>query len=665
MSNGDVETREVSWAERFGFLRLFRTPWLAAQPVRLALCLAGVLACYTAGRVLDRIWLSAGQGALVAAETGRTFEVEAYAAMPARDFEAWKLGVREANKRFETRLVADAAGISEAEAAARLENERAAAIVAPGREQERGELIEQIEQRRSAAIAAIDATPAGQVTPVSRDEVYQSADYLRFIAAGRDPDRFFAPTIAAAAVERLVTADTTLNAASRAEMISRLRGLSARQRQLIELRRRASVGPFDALMKHEIRCIAAAVQGAAAGRLLLDKGANSAEPSMLGSLADGGAGLAWIVTQRPIFAVLLALACFAALAFFGGAVCRMAALHAARDEQISAGTAIRFACQKYLALLSVPILPIVAFLVAGLLLWVGGLFGAIPFAGPFMVGLFYPLALLAGLLLAVVVIASLLGFNLMWPTIAVEGSDGLDAISRSWSYVGQRLGRTLAYWLVLLTYGGLCLLVVRLVVLVALKLAHDASGLGMSVFGMFSSARTDTFGAMQAMWTMPAWADLSILPSNGAADFWGEFGAAPLGAGEAAGSFLMAAWVFLVVGLVAAFAISFLLCGSTQMYLLLRRDVDSTDLEEVFVDDDGDDLFAIASPPPAQAAPARSESEGKPLPIMTQSQPPAAEPSKAAAEPSKAAAEPSKAAAEPSKAAADDPPPEAPKTDEE
>lgn len=614
MSKGDVETREASWTERLPFLRLLVTPWMAIAPARLALCLAGVVAFYLVGRTLDWMWLSAGGGAIVAAETGRTVEVEAYAAMPARDFEAWKAAVADANKRFQTRLVAEATGVNEAEAAARLENEPASRIVRQGREQERQELAKLIEQRRDAAIAAIDATPEGQTPAVTRDEVYPSADYLRFIAAGRDPDRFFAPTVAAAAVERLVTADATLNTATRAELISQLRGLAARQRQLIELRQREPVGPFDALMKHEIRCIAAAVQGAASGRLLLDKGAASGEPSLLGSLADGGAGVMWLFTQQPLFAILLAAAFLAIFSYFGGAVCRMAALHAARDEHITLGAATGFACERYVSFVGVLAFPALAFVVCGGLLIVGGLVGLVPFLGPLLVGLFYALALIAGVALGVVTVATLLGFNLLWPVIAVEGSEPFDATSRAFAYVCQRPAHTVFYWLVLLTWGGVWLLGLRLIVMVGLKLAHALSGWGMSFFGMAGSASTDTLTPIEAMWSMPAWGDLSILPSASGANFWGEFGAAPLGAGEAAGSFLMAAWVYLLVAALAAFAISFLLCGSTQMFLLLRREVDSTDLEEVWVDDDADDLFAM----PAQSSPAaQAESVGKPLPIMS------------------------------------------------
>ncbi len=60
-------------------------------------------------------------------------------------------------------------------------------------------------------------------------------------------------------------------------------------------------------------------------------------------------------------------------------------------------------------------------------MFVGGLLGAIPWV-ELLTGLFYPLGLLGGLALAVLFMATVLGFHLMWPTIAVEGSDGFDAL---------------------------------------------------------------------------------------------------------------------------------------------------------------------------------------------------------------------------------------------
>jgi hypothetical protein len=68
---------------------------------------------------------------------------------------------------------------------------------------------------------------------------------------------------------------------------------------------------------------------------------------------------------------------------------------------------------------------------------------------------------------------------------------------------------------------------------------------------------------------------------------------------------LITCWVFLLVGLIYAFAISFYFSASTVIYCLLRRDVDATDLEDVYLDE-----YEEQTPEPLQpAAPAES---GKP-----------------------------------------------------
>ena len=90
-----------------------------------------------------------------------------------------------------------------------------------------------------------------------------------------------------------------------------------------------------------------------------------------------------------------------------------------------------------------------------------------------------------------------------------------------------------------------------------------------------SASYAAPLGKLQAMWFSPAFSG----------PFFGRFYLFPLSASEALGSFFISIWVFLLVGLVIAFAISFFFCGYTLIYLLLRRDVDATEMEEVYVED--------------------------------------------------------------------------------
>ena len=55
---------------------------------------------------------------------------------------------------------------------------------------------------------------------------------------------------------------------------------------------------------------------------------------------------------------------------------------------------------------------------------------------------------------------------------------------------------------------------------------------------------------------------------------------------DSAGTFLIGIWLLIVVGLMVAFLISFFYSGSTVIYYLLRREVDATDIEDVYLQEE-------------------------------------------------------------------------------
>src|SRR5205823_13700474 len=130
--------------------------------------------------------------------------------------------------------------------------------------------------------------------------------------------------------------------------------------------------------------------------------------------------------------------------------------HVARDEKISLSSALRFSTSKFLSFIFAPIIPLLIVLVVGVVVMIGGLIGNIPGIGPILMGLFFFLALAAGLVMTLVLLGTGGGFNLMYPTIAVEGSDSFDAISRSFSYVYARPWRMLFSTQLAVRHGALC-----------------------------------------------------------------------------------------------------------------------------------------------------------------------------------------------------------------
>jgi hypothetical protein len=361
-------------------------------------------------------------------------------------------------------------------------------------------------------------------------------------------------------------------------------------------------GDFASLLRYEMGCFAGAVRGVVTFHWGFSTPAWGPQPSFLGSLISAGRGVQWLVTQHAIFFIIYAIAYFAIISFFGGAICRSAAVEAARDEVISPMQALRFAWHKFGGLALGPALPAGIFAGVLVVFVVLSILGVVPWLGELVAGLLFGLAILSGFALAMILIGTVLGLHLTWPTVAAEGSDGFDAVSHAFAYVAQRPWYAAFYSWVLLLYGAVCFVVVRLIAMTTLKLTHVCSDWGMSFFGAASSARNDAVSKLDAMWHMPAWSDLSFLPSSGGNAFWGTFYASSVNWSEWLAAAFIAIWVAIVIGLVGAFVVSFFFCGSTQMYFLLRRNVDAVDYDEIYYEEAEPELpVAAGAPEPASA----------------------------------------------------------------
>ncbi len=333
------------------------------------------------------------------------------------------------------------------------------------------------------------------------------------------------------------------------------------------------VGPFSLLIDHARTVVNQATSAVV-----------SADPAGLsGAVRNGLVGKLWLFSMHPLYAALFGAFNLVVWALFGGALCRAAALDAAREESISATEALSFARKKLLSFIGAPLLPAGIFAMFAVFLLAGGLVGAIPVIGNVAVALLFWLALAAGFVMALVIVGTVAGGSLTFPTIAVEGSDAFDAFSRSFSYIYQRPWRAAFYGLVATAYGALCLLFVKLFVRLGLAVVYVIVGWTMN---LGSPSLSETAGEsarrmskLEAIWQGPS--------LTGETTFWGSFGPA----GDVAGTTKFARGVFhiwMLAGvftLVGAFAVSFYYSASTVIYLLLRREVDATDLEEVFVED--------------------------------------------------------------------------------
>ncbi|MEM8873317.1 MAG: hypothetical protein AAGD32_03565 [Planctomycetota bacterium] len=301
-----------------------------------------------------------------------------------------------------------------------------------------------------------------------------------------------------------------------------------------------------------------------------------------------GTGPSWAVTRFPVYFAIFFAFKIAVLAVFGGALTRIAAVYVARDEKISIREALKFSSGKFLSFVSAPLIPLLMLAGLGLAIALAGLLLNIPAIGPIAVGVGFILVLLGAMVMSLVVVGLVGGFNLMYPTIAVEGTDSFDAISRSFSYLYARPWTLAWYTLLSLLYGAVVYSVFRLFVWLTLSLSHG-------FIGLFSFRKLE--GGREVI---PAVWDEA--PSFGKLSYDIDFIA--LSFPQDIAAFFIAFWVYLAIGLLGAFAMSLYFASSTIIYFLMRKDVDATELDDVYMEEDIDDIFGTYDEEEQDAAPA-------------------------------------------------------------
>ncbi len=247
----------------------------------------------------------------------------------------------------------------------------------------------------------------------------------------------------------------------------------------------------------------------------------------------------------------------------GGAICRIAVLQFARGEKPGLTEALCFSTKKFTRFFTAPLAPLGIIIFIGFFIFLLGLVGNIPWAGKPIMVIFMPLALIAGGLTAVVLIGTIAGFNLMFPAVAYDDADCFDAISRSFSYVFAKPWRMGFYTFTAAVYGAICYIFVRLFALLLLLVAHFFLQLG--ILGDNSK--------LNEIWQeTPTFTHLIVQPNWSALSGLDSFAA-----------FLVYLLLLAAILLVVAFVVSFYFSANTIIYSLMRKAVDNTALEDVYV----------------------------------------------------------------------------------
>jgi hypothetical protein len=256
----------------------------------------------------------------------------------------------------------------------------------------------------------------------------------------------------------------------------------------------------------------------------------------------------------------MALWAVAVWGIFGGAIARIAVVQAAGGPRPGVGSAFRFAVGKSGSLIGAPLTPMLAVAIFAGVLAAFGLLHRIPWGiGPTVAGFLGFVPLLVGVVLALILLGLAAGWPLMHLTVAAENEDAADALSRSYSYVNQRLAR----------YA-----------------ANAGAAWGIGTLGLLAVA---------------AFAR-SVLHLAG----WGvALGAPhPIPVGPPLAQTALAFWGNLVGWLVHGWIYSYFWSAAAVIYLILRRDVDGKEWHDVYLPEHDADTFA--GDPPADPGPTKA-----------------------------------------------------------
>jgi hypothetical protein len=423
------QIRGINWRETFPFTHLFRAFRIAIHPSKLILGLVALLALYAGGRFLDGVWPARH---LAVKDEVRLYEQVVRRGGTSEDFLRERYAARAAIENQYADLLRDRGIVKDRDAALQAARDADKVDVLKDRIiADRNDRVRDAEKTRQAAYSDADKRPAEERRTARADA---DAAYRTAISAAYD-------------------------------------GASG---EWAQAKRVKGIGLFHAFFQYEAECVDGVVKGVASWNWL-NRG--DARPGVIPSVISFfTVGPLWLMRYHPVYFVLFTLLFLTIWGIFGGAIARIAAIHVARDEKLSVRAALAFSIGKFLSFVSAPLIPMLIVLIVGLVPLLAGALQSIPFLGPvfnILIAALFVLVLAAGFVMTLVLLGTFGGFNLMYPTIAVEGSDSFDAISRSFSYVYAKPWRMLFYTIVAIIYGALCYLFVRLFIWLMLIMTHQ------------------------------------------------------------------------------------------------------------------------------------------------------------------------------------------------
>jgi len=278
-----------------------------------------------------------------------------------------------------------------------------------------------------------------------------------------------------------------------------------------------------------------------------------------------------LIVQHPGFAAIYGLIALVVFTLLGGMICRMSATQVCAEQSTSVTAAGRYVLSRALWFILTPIMPLVLIGLLGLVLIIVGLvFFNVPNLDVVGAVLYGPM-LVIGLFIAVISLVVFFAIHLMTPALAVEGTDGFDAVSRAMNYVLFRPWQLGFYLVLAVAYAA----VVYLLIGGIAELTMGATATLVEVGVIAESEEVADVSRFEAAYRE---AHASLHDSS---------------ASPEPASWILGRWLDAVGLLVTAFMFSLYCCLQTLVYLLVRRSADGTPLDEF---DPGESLELWSSP---------------------------------------------------------------------
>lgn len=265
--------------------------------------------------------------------------------------------------------------------------------------------------------------------------------------------------------------------------------------------------------------------------------------------------------------------------FIGIAITRICLLRLTRNEQSGLDDAFEFALDKWLTAagaVGIPLLAVGAICVPAFII---GLFMSFD-VGVVLVSLIWFVVLALAGMIGLLLLGLMFGWPLMIASVGCESQNSFDAMTRAYAYTYQKPINYLFYCLIAILFGGFCWLIVGTLTENVVDLSYWSTSWGTNVV---SADRTDIIRGEIAIPVDEGLAEpADAAVGDAAKDTTDPNALTALKAGQG----IIGLWEAMFKTLAAAFIYGLFWCMTSAVYLLLRKDVDETEMDEISVVDE-------------------------------------------------------------------------------